>query len=647
LASALALVAAAAIYIHFNGWNWARRPLSRVLSARWDRPVAIAGDLDVGLGWRPRLTAADVTIGNPGGRGDQPMLAARQVDLRLRLMPLFAGRMRLESLELEGAQLEMEKNADGEASWRRVNRGTRKPGGGTFPLPRDIRIADSRIDYRDRRTGRDLAFEFDRLDARGDENADYAVRARGRYNGHPLALGGVLGPWEVFWRNEPYPLRLDAVAGDTRAHLQGRLSRPRQLDGLSGKLQLRGRSLDELWAFFSLPLAETPPYRVAGRFTRDGSRFGLHAFSGKVGRSDLRGTLTVDLRGAARSLLRADLRSRRMDVGDFKGFWGAQPAGSGVKAASGPVFPDRSFDFGKLRAMDADVNFRAASVRGGSLLDDIRLELSLENGKLHLAPLDIGFAGGRLHSRATIDASTDTARLGGDLLLQSIDLPRLLRDLSIDAKATGVIGGRARLATGGNSLREMARRLDGDLGFVLDGGQLSETVLELVAIDFGEALVAKLYGSEPAPIHCLIGTFDIEDGRLTARNLLMDTDDVRLTGEGTVDLAREQVDLTLHQHPKDFSIGTLRSPIDIEGGLRTRRAHVRKSGLARRAGAALALGALVHPLAALLPLVELGRGEKPGACAAALADLRSIAASPPPNTPAPGRSSGRSSGRGG
>ncbi len=555
--------------------------------------------------------------------------------------------MRLESLELEGAQLVLEKDPDGGASWRRQQRVARKPGG-TFPLPRDIRIADSRIDYRDRRTARDLAFEFDRLTARGDENADYVVRARGRYNGHALALSGLLGPWEIFWRNEPYPLRLDAVAGDTRASLHGRFSRPRQLDGLSGRLRLSGRSLDELWALFSLPVAETPPYRVAGRFTRDGTRFGLHTFTGEIGKSDLRGTMTIDLRGTARSLLRADLRSRRMDLGDFRGFWGARPASSAVKAASGPVFPDRSFAFGKLRAMDADVNFRAASVRGGSLLEDIRLELHLENGKLRLAPLDIGFAGGRLQSRATIDASKDTARLGGDLLLQSIDLPRLLHDLSIDAKATGVIGGRARLATSGNSLRDMASGLDGDLGFVLEGGQLSETVLELVAIDFGEALVAKLYGSEPAPILCLVGTFDIEDGRLTARNLLMDTDDVRLTGEGTVDLAREQVDLRVHQHPKDFSIGTLRSPIDIEGGLRTRRAHVRKSGLARRAGAAVALGALIHPLAALLPLVELGQGEKPGACAAALADLRSITASPPPRASAPGRSSRHgSSGRDG
>ena len=46
---------------------------------------------------------------------------------------------------------------------------------------------------------------------------------------------------------------------------------------------------------------------------------------------------------------------------------------------------------------------------------------------------------------------------------------------------------------------------------------------------------------------------------------------------------------------------------------------------------------LVNPIAALLPLVELGRGEKPGACEAALADLRRIAPPEPQARERPGR----------
>jgi uncharacterized protein involved in outer membrane biogenesis len=645
LAVCAALVGGAALYVHFYGLNWARGPLSRVLGAKLGRPVRIAGDLEVALGTRPRIAAHGVRVDNAPWAGPRPLFTAEAVALRFHLWPLLRGRWLFESTEFEGARLSLIRNEAGDVNWRddRPRRATRPV---LFSLPRDIVLLDSRVTYTDRTSGRTLDFEFDRLRARGAEGADYAVRGRGRYNGHALEVSGLLGPWEVFWNDQPYPVRLDFAAGETRARLHGRFARPRELDGLDAALRLNGRSLDELWELFALPLAETPPYAVSGRFTRDGNVFGLHGFSGALGRSDLRGTLSVALRRPRRPLLRADLRTRSMDLADFRGFWGARPAAARSAAAAGPVFPDRPFSFTKLRAMDASVDFRAASVRGARLLEDARLSLQLDGGRLRLAPLDLGFAGGRLRSRAIIDARSEPAVLGGDLVLSSIDLARLMQGMTIGAKASGTIGGRARLETSGDSLRKMAEHLDGDLGFVLADGRLGETALELVAVDFGEALVAELWGDKAAPIRCLVGTFDADHGRLTARNLLLDSDDVRITGEGTVDLANERVDLTLHQHPKDFSIGTLRSPIDIEGGLRTRRASVRKSGLVRRAGAALALGTLVNPLAALLPLVELGRGEKPGACEAALADSRAIAASPagshsPARRPSPAARSSR------
>ena len=51
-----------------------------------------------------------------------------------------------------------------------------------------------------------------------------------------------------------------------------------------------------------------------------------------------------------------------------------------------------------------------------------------------------------------------------------------------------------------------------------------------------------------------------------------------------------------------------------------------RKGLLKRGGAAVLLGALVHPAAALLALVELEGKEEPGACSAAFEDYQQIAA---------------------
>jgi AsmA protein len=113
---------------------------------------------------------------------------------------------------------------------------------------------------------------------------------------------------------------------------------------------------------------------------------------------------------------------------------------------------------------------------------------------------------------------------------------------------------------------------------------------------------------------------------MRARTLLLDTDIERITGTGTIDLARERIDLRLEQHAKDFSVGSLSSPLEIEGTLAGRHVEIDRSSLLKKGGAAAALGLLVHPAAALLPLVELGENEKPGACREAIGELERIAA---------------------
>lgn len=646
LALPIVIVALALVAIEVFGWNWARRPLANRISATTGREVEIAGDLDVDLGWRPRVSAERVSFGNADWSAAPRMFTAERLAFRVRLLPLLIGRVRLDELRMAGADLRLEKSSQGIGNWD-----LRRPGAGTgdddgarsdFHLPSTILVESSGLHYIDHGTARIFDFQLARLTAEGAEAAVYTVEADGTYKKLPLAARGVLGALELWARNEPYPLRVQARIGPTRARLEGQLREPRALQGLNARLDLRGEDLHDLWTLLGLPLAHSPAYQVAGRLTREGDVWGLHKFRGAVGKSDMRGDLAVELRPQRRPLLRAAVRSRVLDLDDVEGFWGKEvrEENGSKPAAKRPILSDEPFSFAKLRAMDAEVDFRAAQIRGRSLLENVALDLDLQGGRAKLHPLELGFAGGRLVSHATIDARRDTAALAGEMVLSSIDLERLLRDLELQHKGKGTIGGRAELQTQGNSLRQMAAHLDGELGALMQDGEVGETLLELIAIDFGEAIVAHVYGNKPAPVECAVGTFDIEDGRFQARTLLLDSHDVRVTGEGWIDLAREEMDLRLHQHPKDFSVGTLRSPIDIQGSLAERKAKVRKSGLFRRAGAAVALGALVHPVAALIPLVELGRGEKPGVCAAAISDLERIARADATPAPPPRRAAG-------
>jgi uncharacterized protein involved in outer membrane biogenesis len=618
------------------GWNWARPYVERRVEAATGRTVDIGGDLQVWISLHPWVAAERVRFGNARW-GSQPlMLSADRLAFRFPLLPVFIGRFRLERLDLEGTRVLLERDRRGLGNWvlhpaaRRLETAV-GAGGDELELPGVTRVTDSALRYRDAGRAADVVVRFDALASRAGGDV-LAAEARGRYAGRGFTAAAAIAGWREAGE-EPSRVRAAARAGSTVGRAVGSVADLRGLQGIDVRLALRGRSLDELWTLLGLPLPESPPYRLTGRLRRRGDSFRLTGFDAALGQSDLRGDLTVRLRPSGRPRLDAVVRSRTLDLDDVEGFWGKpvrEEESLPRPASRGPIFSDRPFSFAKLRAADARVDFRAARVQGRSLLDDVVLGLRLEDGRLELRPLALGMAGGRLTTRATIDARLPVVDLAAELVLRGLELERLLREMEIQQPAAGTLGGRADLRSRGNSLRRMAENLDGEVGVLLQEGRLGETALELLAIDLSEALVAELYGNQEAPIDCLIGVFDGEDGVFTARSLLMDSDDVRVTGEGTIDLAREQLDLTIRQHPKDFSVGTLRTPILIQGGFADRRARLERTGLARRAGGALALGALLHPAAALLALIEPGTGEEPGACARALAEYRRVAAEPPP-----------------
>jgi uncharacterized protein involved in outer membrane biogenesis len=482
-----------------------------------------------------------------------------------------------------------------------------------------------------------LALRIDRLESKS-EGTVHRLVGSGRYQGEPL---------EVEARLDGLPLvdagaravEARATAGSTQVSAKGRLDAGGLGAGstspaLDVEFSMKGNSLDEVWRLFGLPLPHSPPFALSGRLTYGAGVVRLGRFAGRLGNSDVEGDLAVHLASEAgsRQRIEAAIRSRAIDFDDIEGFWGKTPreekATDLVPAPGSPrsILPDVPFDLAKLRVADATILFAADRVQGKSVFEDVELVASLDRGRLHLRPLRLGMAAGSLEARGLVDASGPEPRLDGEMVLRRVDLSRLLDRTDVAADAGGVFAGRADLASHGGSLGELARNLDGKLGVVLENGWISDEFLELAALHLGGFIRAKLDRDEPGPIRCLVATADAEDGILTSRTLLLDTRHVRIDGEAEIDLAHETLDIELRQHSKHVTIGALRTPVVIRGPLATRTARLKAGPLVARGGVAAALSAAVHPLAALLALIDPGRDDQPGACAEALKDYRPIAA---------------------
>ncbi|WP_123768558.1 AsmA family protein [Vulcaniibacterium tengchongense] len=610
LAALALLLVAVAVLIALWDWNWFRGPVERAVHASTGRSFDIGGDLDVDLGWTPRISAERVRFGNAAWAREPTMAAAERVDLRLELGALLRGRAVVPELRLRRPTVLLEIDpASGAGNWAFGERG-----GESRVRLRSLWVDQGRLRFVDPRRRTDIRVGLASERVRGGP-APVRIAGGGLWRGSAFRLSGVAAsPLGLRDADAPYRIDLRARAGRTRAHARGTLFDPLRLRHFDLQFALSGQDLAELYPLVGLALPPTPRYALDGRLRRENTLWRYSGFRGRVGDSDLSGEAGIET-GGARPYFRADLHSRLLDFDDLAGLVGAPPdVGDDASAAArerrdGRVLPDTPYELEKLRAMDADVRLRAARIQAPKLpLDDMDAHLLLENGLLRLDPLDFGVAGGRLRSTVRMDARGAPIRTAVQAEARGMDLSRLLPQVQLMRNAVGKAGGRVDLRGTGNSIAAMLGSSDGEVALGMGPGRISNLLMEMAGIDLAEILKFKLAGDRMIPVRCAFADFAVADGAMTARSLAFDSTDTILIGAGTIGLRDETLDLTIRPRPKDRSLLALRTPLRVDGTFAKPRVRPDLGALGLRGAVALGLGSIAPP-AALLATLELGPGQ--------------------------------------
>ncbi|MGH6944920.1 MAG: AsmA family protein [Geminicoccaceae bacterium] len=442
-----------------------------------------------------------------------------------------------------------------------------------------------------------------------------------------------------------YPLDVRLAAGDTKASLKGTVDHPLNYTGLDVDVALEGPDLNMLGELLELPLPSTPPYTLAGKVTHQEQekRWNLVALRGKVGDSDIEGDVSLEL-GAARPTVVADLRSKSLDLDDLGVLVGAPPGTGPGETASpqqkqqaakeeadeGPVLPDKPFNIPEMRAVDARVSFTGESVQAKKLpLEKMSLKLTLDDGRMKFEPLSFDLADGRLEATGSLDGRSNVLDGQIDLKARNIKLNQLLSrfnveiaQIDVEKEGVGTFGGQAKLAIKGDSMHQLAASADGEVAVVMGGGQINALLIEAIGLDVGEILAVLVAGDEKGkeasmvPLQCFVSQFDVEDGVMRTKALVLETSDSTVTGSGTIDLGKETLDLRLLAHPKDASVLSASTPVAIKGTLRDPKVDLISKELEEKGLAALALGVVLPVIGAVLPFIETGEDKVDPNCGA-------------------------------
>lgn len=187
---------------------------------------------------------------------------------------------------------------------------------------------------------------------------------------------------------------------------------------------------------------------------------------------------------------------------------------------------------------------------------------------------------------------------------------------------TGPLEARVKLRGQGRSVRAAAATADGVVTVISRRGEIRKVFAELLGINVTRGLGLLWSGDRSStPLRCAVAGFEGRNGVLHASAVVVDTGVVLALGKGHIDLRSETIDLELKGKAKEPRLVRLMAPIRIGGRLADPTVGVDLGAAAGQAGVAGAFAALLSPVAAILPFVNVDLAEDAD-CAAAVAAAR-------------------------
>jgi len=614
--------------------NFLRDTIAQKVTDGTGRTFAINGDIWLYWLQGPRVTIDGLQMGNPEWASTPQMLTVGHVDTTVSLLDLLHKRFVLPTLTVDKPVLNLEENADGKRNWYFDKQ---QSDSSTSVVIEQVALEEGHVGYVAKAKDTDVQVDLasiagtDITTTGGGATRGIGAKATGKWNGQKVVAdvkaGDVL---KLKDKDTPFPIDAKASVGATRVTAVGTVTDPATFKAADLKFSIAGQSVGDLYKLIGIALPQTPPYQTAGHVIVSNGTYRYDDFTGRVGTSDIAGSLLFEKR-EQRPFLSGKLVSKKLDLKDFEPVIGKKPTADAPAVAadvptpkSGKLMPQQTFDTSKWDTLDADVSFRGDSIVnvGDIPFDHIDIHAVMQDRVLTLKPLSFGFAGGTMGGNFRFDGSKTPMHANVDASFADLQLSRLSPKLTDTSRASlGRLNGAVKLDGNGNSIAAMLASGNGSAQISMGRGESSSLLLEAVGLQ-GPQVVRYLLGDRTSKIQCMLLDFDIKNGDATALPSLIDTDLNVITLDGHADFKDEKMAFKVTPLPKHKSIVVLRTPFYIDGTFAKPSVRPDYGTLAMRGGGAVALG-IVNPLLALLPLIETGPGEDSN-CAALLEKVKSV-----------------------
>jgi AsmA protein len=423
------------------------------------------------------------------------------------------------------------------------------------------------------------------------------VQAEGNYADAPLKIAATLGAPSALMGGQALPVDVSfAVAGAT-ATANGTLADPARVDGAELVVSARIPALAPLAALVRRPVPDLKDIALDAHLAELQGGFAkgiaLTQATLRLPQGDIAGDASATF--TRPPAISGNVTSKRIDLDALLDVrWvnpAAAPATAGQQATPAPpperrgnpilLFSDAPLDLGVLRNADADVRLRISELRTGGQTDrDIAGHFALKDGKLVLDPISGTLPAGKMSGRLTIDANPPKPPVALVLRAPGLALRALALMLRLPSDASGSLEVDANLNGAGDSLHAIAAGLNGRLGLAMVNGEidnsslnhllgpiLTSASLPLSLLDPGQGIRGS------SALRCFAARLDARDGLATFRALYLDSARVKVSGNGTINLAEETLSLRLQPLARLADTG-ITVPLIVGGTIENPKARI-------------------------------------------------------------------------
>lgn len=563
----LLLIAAVVLVPQFFSMDDVTTVLRDEVRTATGRELVIEGEQSFSIIPSLTLQLNRVSLSNMASGSRDDMITMERLDVHIPWASLFSGELSVEKFVIEQPDILLETDAAGNTNWDLLQAGEAVPeesAGETPALPAgfdislgEVAIYGGRISMIDQLAGTEQYIEdLELIIELPSLRQDLQLKGGVAYMGETLQLVLTVSTPAQAISGEPFDVALQLGSRLLTLDYRGRIS-----EGgaeVAGLLEVKGDSVKELlaWQGQALEAGESAfnAFELSSDIVFAGEALQLEALSAKLDALEISGNSRIELTEIPS--IKADINLGMLDVNPYLPPVednANETAAADAEAPAEPiVWDDTPIDLSALKSVNADITLRSSGLRARDIkLEENALHISLDQGKAKVALQKFSAYEGQGKGSVAVDASRSPYRISTDFDLSGIDAQPLLTDVVGFDKLMGKGQLNWQLKTGGVSQKDFVSALQGKLGFsFLDGAIRGANIAAmvrsaegLVTGDMSKVGLDKTFDkASQTDFSEMGGTLVFTKGVGRNEDLTLSSPLLRITGMGTVDLPRTEID---------------------------------------------------------------------------------------------------------